>query len=226
MRQGQLSTVEPRLPARPFLLLSLFVETMETLLFFWLLLAPNGVFRSQPGPNHKGLLTRYPNLANANLKTDENWESLDGELEVDPDYPTERIEEAVAKAPKEVADWLRKEVNHIRNRRSTEQRGSEFQQRICPVIFSDMLPRVARRSIDPQDFKLYHPVNLPEHVQRVKTARCVQNISTVSPMDEEEHQCKQEYVNVPLISVVTGSTDLVVRFFSFPHGCTCFLREN
>ena len=184
-----------------------------TLWVFWLLLAP--------------LLTGYPNLGNANLETDKNLESSEGELEVDPDYPTEKIEEAVAKAPKEVADWLRKEVNHIRNRRSTtEPPGNEFQQRICPMRFTNKRPRVARRSIDPHDFNLYHPVNLPEHVQLVKTAHCIQNVSTVSPMDGEEHQCKQEYVNIPLISVVTGSTDLVVRFFDFPYGCTCFLKEN
>ena len=199
-----------------------------TLLVFWLLLAPNGLVRGQQGPNHKGLLTGYPNHGNANLETDENLESSEGELEVDPDYPTERIEEAVAKAPKEVTDWLRREVkNHIRNRRSTQQPpGNEFEQRICPMIFTNQRPRVARRSIDPHDFKLYHPVNLPEHVQLVKTGRCFQNVSTVSPMGGEEHQCKQEHVNIPLISVVTGSTDLVVRFFDFPYGCTCFLKEN
>ena len=190
-------------------------------------MASKGHARSQPGPNHKEVSDRYSNLANDHLKTDEKLESSDGELEVDPDYPTELIEEAVAKAPKEVTDWLRKEVNNVRNRRSaTELPGNEFQQRICPMRVSSMLPRVERRSIDPQDFRLYHPVNLPEHVQRVKTGHCVQNISSVAPMDRVDHRCKQEYVNIPLISVVTGSTDLVVRFFSFPHGCSCFVKED
>ena len=185
-----------------------------TLLILGLLLAPKGLVRSQSGPNQKGLLTGYPNFSNV-------------ELEVDPDYPTERIEEAVAKAPKEVTEWLRREVTHLRNRRSTtEPIGNDFQQRICSMRFNNELPRVPRRSINPDDFNLYHPVNLPEHVQLVKTARCTQNVSTASPLEGEEHQCKQEYVNIPLISVVTGSTDLVVRFFEFPYGCTCFLKEN
>ena len=203
----------------------MFVESLETLLIFWLSLAPNGLARSQPATNHEG----NPNLGNLNLETGENSE---GELEVDPDYPTERIEEAVAKAPKEVTDWLRREVIHVRNRRSSEPPGNEFQRRICPMRFSNRFrPRVARRSIDPHDFKFYNPVNLPEHVQLVRTAHCVQNVSTVSPLHGEENRCKQEYVNIPLISVVTETetdteTELVVRFFHFPFGCTCFLNEN
>ena len=190
-------------------------------------MASKGYARSQPRTNHKELLDRYSNLANEHLKTDEKLESSDGELEVDPNYPTELIEEAVAKAPKEVTDWLRKEVNNVRNRRSaTGPPENEYQQRICPLRVSSMLPRVERRSIDPQDFMLYHPVNLPEHKQRVKTAHCIQNKSSISLMDEVAHRCKQEFVNIPLISVVTGSTDLVVRFFHFPHGCSCFVRED
>ena len=232
MHPGKLSTVESRHSVRAHLLVSLLVtdrlqntesmDSMETLFVVWLLMASNGLVSTHPG-----LSDTYSNFENESLKTDETLESSNGELEVDPDYPTEMIEEAVAKAPKEVTAWLRKEVTNVRNRRSAEHQENEFQQRICPVRIRNMLlPRVARRSIDPQDFRLYHPVNLPEHVQRVKTSHCVQNFSSVTFMDEVDHQCKQEYVNIPLISVVTGSTDLVVRFFSFPHGCSCFVREN
>ena len=198
---------------------------METLLFFWLLLAANGVVTSQPGPNHKGSLTRYPNLANADLKTDENWESVDGEL----DYPRESIEDA--KAPKEVADWLRKEVNHVRNRRSTESEEYEFQERICDVRIDSDLPKVENGSINSEDFKLGpRPVNLTDDQLKVRRVVCRQNNSTASPLDETNHRCKQEYVHVPLISVVTNGSvvtnDLVVRFQSWPYGCTCLLTEN
>jgi len=148
-------------------------------------------------------------------------------LEVDPDYPTELVEEAVAKAPKEVTDWLRREVSHIRERRSSELPDSDqFSQRMCSMIFREFRPREQRRSTHPQDFNLYNIVNLPDFVQTVETAVCAQNKSTVSSMDHASHECKQQYVNVPLISILPNSTDLVVRSFSFPFGCTLFLKQN
>merc|ERR1719474_1851802 len=79
----------------------------------------------------------------------------DDGLEVDPDYPTELVEEAVAKAPKEVTDWLRREVSHVRERRSSELPDSDqFSQRMCSMIFREFRPREQRRSTKPRDFKL------------------------------------------------------------------------
>ena len=154
-------------------------------------------------------------------------EVTDDGLEVDPDYPTELVEEAVAKAPKEVTDWLRREVSHVRERRSSELPDSDqFSQRMCSMIFREFRPREQRRSTHPQDFNLYNIVNLPDFVQTVETAVCAQNKSTVSSMDHASHECKQQYVKFPLISIVTNSTDLVVRSFSFPFGCTLFLKQN
>ena len=230
-------------------------------LLFLHLLTPIGIVRSQPGANHGSHHKEPPgkarSLVDQDLNTDEILKSEDEEeLEVDPGYPTDRIEMAVAKAPKEVTDWLRKEVsqvnqvnqesqvsqvnqcsqvtdwlkkevNQVRKRRSSsEPTGNEFQRRICPLRINHILPRAARRSTDPDDFTFYHPVNLRDYVQRVTTALCDRNMSTESVLDEEEHRCRQLYVNIPLVAVVIGSTDLVLRFFQFPHGCSCYLKAN
>ena len=230
-------------------------------LLFLHLLTPIGIVRSQPGANHGSHHKEPPGkirtLVDQDLNTDEILKSEDEEeLEVDPGYPTDRIEMAVAKAPKEVTDWLRKEVsqvnqvnqesqvsqvnqcsqvtdwlkkevNQVRKRRSSsEPTGNEFQRRICPLRINNILPRAARRSTDPDDFTFYHPVNLRDYVQRVTTALCDRNMSTESVLDEEEHRCRQLYVNIPLVAVVIGSTDLVLRFFQFPHGCSCYLKAN
>ena len=187
-----------------------------------LLLTFNGPVCGEIEPKEKGPEVKTPHHESA---TDLQRE--DDGLEVDPDYPTELVEEAVAKAPKEVTDWLRREVSHIRERRSSELPDSDqFSQRMCSMIFREFRPREQRRSTRPDDFKLYNIVNLPDFVQTVETAVCAQNKSTVSSMDHASHECKQQYVNVPLISIVTNSTDLVVRSFSFPFGCTLFLKQN
>ena len=184
-----------------------------------LLLTFNGPVCGEIEPKEKGPEVKTPHHESA---TDLQRE--DEGLEVDPDYPTELVEEAVAKAPKEVTDWLRREVSHIRERRSSELPDSDqFSQRMCSMIFREFRPREQRRSTRPEDFKLYNIVNLPDFVQTVETAVCAQNKSTVSSMDHASHECKQQYVNVPLISIVPNSTDLVVRSFSFPFGCTLFL---
>ena len=201
-------------------------------LLFLHLLTPIGIVRSQPGANHGSHHKEPPGKARSLVDQDLNTDKIlksedDEELEVDPHYPTDQIEMAVAKAPKEVTDWLRKEVNQVRKRRSSsEPTGNEFQRRICPLRINHILPRAARRSTDPDDFTFYHPVNLRDYVQRVTTALCDRNMSTESVLDEEEHRCRQLYVNIPLISVVIGSTDLVLRFFQFPHGCSCYLKAN
>ena len=187
-----------------------------------LLLTFNGPVCGEIEPKEKGPEVKTPHHESA---TDLQRE--DEGLEVDPDYPTELVEEAVAKAPKEVTDWLRREVSHIRERRSSELPDSDkFSQRMCSMIFREFRPREQRRSTHPQDFNLYNIVNLPDFVQTVETAVCAQNKSTVSSMDHASHECKQQYVNVPLISIVPNSTDLVVRSFSFPFGCTLFLKQN
>ena len=187
-----------------------------------LLLTFNGPVCGEIEPKEKGPEIKIPHHESA---TDLQRE--DEGLEVDPDYPTELVEEAVAKAPKEVTDWLRREVSHIRERRSSELPDSDqFSQRMCSMIFREFRPREQRRSTRPEDFKLYNIVNLPDFVQTVETAVCAQNKSTVSSMDHASHECKQQYVNVPLISIVPNSTDLVVRSFSFPFGCTLFFKHN
>ena len=187
-----------------------------------LLLTFNGPVCGEIEPKEKGPEVKTPHHESA---TDLQRE--DDGLEVDPDYPTELVEEAVAKAPREVTDWLRREVSHLRERRSSELPDSDqFSQRMCSMIFREFRPREQRRSTHPQDFNLYNIVNLPDFVQTVETAVCAQNKSTVSSMDHASHECKQQYVNVPLISIVPNSTDLVVRSFSFPFGCTLFLKQN
>ena len=128
---------------------------------------------------------------------------------------------------------MRKEVNHVRNRRSTEpeEYEYEFQERICDVRIDSDLPKVEYGSINSQDFKLGpRPVNLTDDQLKVRRVVCLRNNSTNSALDETNHRCKQEYVHVPLISVVTNGSvvtnDLVVRFQSWPYGCTCLLTEN
>merc|ERR1719351_143485 len=85
-----------------------------------LLLTFNGPVCGEIEPKEKGPEVKTPHHESA---TDLQRE--DEGLEVDPDYPTELVEEAVAKAPKEVTDWLRREVSHIRERRSSELQDSE-----------------------------------------------------------------------------------------------------
>ena len=187
-----------------------------------LLLTFNGPVCGEIEPKEKGPEVKTPHHESAT-----DLQRKDEGLEVNPDYVTELVEEAVAKAPKEVTDWLRREVSHIRERRSSELPDSDqFSQRMCSMIFREFRPREQRRSTHPQDFNLYNIVNLPDFVQTVETAVCAQNKSTVSSMDHASHECKQQYVNVPLISIVPNSTDLVVRSFSFPFGCTLFLKQN
>ena len=187
-----------------------------------LLLTVNGPVCGEIEPKEKG-----PEIKISHHESATDLQREEEGLEVDPDYPTELVEEAVAKAPKEVTDWLRREVSHIRERRSSELPDSDqFSQRMCSMIFREFRPREQRRSTHPEDFKLYNIVNLPDFVQTVETAVCAQNKSTVSSMDHASHECKQQYVNVPLISIVPNSTDLVVRSFSFPFGCTLFLKQN
>ena len=187
-----------------------------------LLLTANGPVCGELKPKEKGREIKIPHHESAT-----DLQKEDEGLEVDPDYPTELVEEAVAKAPKEVTDWLRREVSHVRERRSSELPDrDQFSQRMCSMIFREFRPREQRRSTHPQDFNLYNIVNLPDFVQTVETAVCAQNKSTVSSMDHASHECKQQYVNVPLISIVPNSTDLVVRSFSFPFGCTLFLKQN
>ena len=186
-----------------------------------LLLTFNGPVCGEIEPKEKGPEVKTPHHESA---TDLQRE--DEGLEVDPDYPTELVEEAVAKAPKEVTDWLRREVSHVRERRSSELPDSDqFSQRMCSMIFREFRPREQRRSTRPEDFKLYNIVNLPDFVQTVETAVCAQNKSTVSSMDHASHECKQQYVNVPLISIVPNSSFMEFAKFFAASGFTVPLKK-
>ena len=72
-------------------------------LFIILLHTSIGIVRSQPGASHGSHHKEPPGkirtLVDQDLNTDEILKSEDDEeLEVDPDYPTDQIEMAVAKA--------------------------------------------------------------------------------------------------------------------------------
>ena len=156
-------------------------------------------------------------------------------FEDDPNYPTDAIEKAVAKAPAEVVDWLRKGATKTRTKRdvSNDPSGQEYQHRLCEAQSSQHRLRRARTSTNPEDFNLYHIVNLPDLVQTVTMIRCkhgsTANGHGKSPelsLYEVDHWCKQEYVEIPLVAVMVGTSNITVEEFMFPHGCTCYVRGS
>ena len=144
-------------------------------------------------------------------------------LEDDSNYPTKNIEAAAAKASTSVKNFLRTNPDRKRKRRSADI--DDFNESICGVISHEFRPRVARQAVEPGDSRAYNIVNLPEFVQRVQTLLCEEEgLNMGSGMEGVEHWCRQETVDVPLVAVVTGTQDVVIRMFQFPHGCTCYVK--
>lgn len=157
-------------------------------------------------------------------------------FEDDPNYPTDVIEKAVAKAPAELVDWLRKGATKARSKRDVpnDPSGQEYQRRLCEAqsIQHPLRPRPIS-STNTDDFNLYHIVNLPDLVQTVTMIRCkhgsTANGHGKSPelsSYEVDHWCKQEYAAIPLVAVIAGSSNITLEEFQFPHGCTCYIRES
>ena len=145
------------------------------------------------------------------------------ELEADSNYPTKNIEAAVAKASSTLKNLLRRNADRKRRKRSADV--GDFNESICGVISHEFRPRVARQTVEPGDIRAYNIVNLPEFVQRVETERCEEEgLNMGSGMAGVEHWCRQETVELPLLAVVAGTQDIVIRKFRFPHGCTCYVK--
>ena len=154
------------------------------------------------------------------------------DLEVDADYPTELVEQAVIKAQSVVQNFLREQEQELeggrREKRSVEgPRWEEFSERLCKVDTQIFRPRIARHSSNPADLKLYNIVNLPDFVQRVEVRQCehADGHNVGEGIGGTEHWCRQEYLALPLLAVVEATNDLVLRRFNFPHGCSCYLRR-
>ena len=165
------------------------------------------------------------------LNSETSEEVVQFDLEVDADYPTQLVEQAVTKAQSVVQNFL-KEQEELegwrREKRSVEiPRWEEFSERLCKVTTQIFRPRIARHSSDPADLKLYNIVNLPDFVQRVEVRQCehADGHNVGQGIGGTEHWCRQEYLALPLLAVVEGTDDLVLRRFNFPHGCSCYLRR-
>merc|ERR1712212_10277 len=155
------------------------------------------------------------------------------DLEVDADYPTELVEEAVIKAQSIVENFLKEQQQELEEGRRREKRSvkgprwEEFSERLCKVDTRIFRPRIARHSSNPADLKLYNIVNLPDFAQRVEVRQCKNSDghNVGQGIGGTEHWCRQEYLALPLLAVREGTNDLVLRRFNFPHGCSCYLRR-
>jgi len=179
------------------------------------------------------LSTLLLSLANCRniLNSETSEEIARFDLEVDADYPTELVKQAVTKAQSVVQNFLKEQEElegRRREKRSVETpRWEEFSERLCKVDTQIFRPRIARHSSDPADLKLYNIVNLPDFVQRVEVRQCehADGHNVGQGIGGTEHWCRQEYLALPLLAVVEGTDDLVLRRFNFPHGCSCYLRR-
>jgi len=181
-------------------------------------------------------LAHCHNILNSEASISQGAAYAQYDLEVDADYPTELVEQAVRKAQSIVENFLSKHQQELekgrigREKRSAKKgpRREEFSERLCKVNTQIFRPRIARHSSDPADLKLYNIVNLPDFAQRVEVRQCENGYNghnVGQGIGGTEHWCRQEYIALPLLAVVEGTDDLVLRRFNFPHGCSCYLRR-
>jgi len=159
-------------------------------------------------------------------RTSEILPEMDVELEEDENYPTEVIKEALKSASSVVKEYLRlpKSFGHQISKRSTDQ----YTQRLCAQTSFTYPPRSPRHSAELGDDRLYIPVNLPDRgvIQEVHTVTCdmVGLNSATDSLGGKDTWCKQEYMELPMVALVQGTTTLVITKFSFPHSCACYVK--
>jgi hypothetical protein len=165
-------------------------------------------------------------------------ENVLDQVEVSAAYPTERVQAALARAPVAIIDYLRQATlsNRIVKRSvettttptTTTPHHEDFTRRICEVKDEDFHPHYLKtgRQEDPTKYTI---VNLPNFVQTVHTKECLHhdghNKATYH-MNQHDHMCKQETIEVPLVYMLEGAVDKVaIKTFSIPHGCSCYLKS-
>ena len=125
-------------------------------------------------------LAHCHNILNSESSISQGATYAQYDLEVDADYPTELVEQAVSKAQSIVENFLSKQQQELEKGRSFREKRSlkkgprreEFSERLCKVTTQIFRPRIARHSSDPADLKLYNIVNLPDFAQRVEVCQC------------------------------------------------------
>jgi len=185
-------------------------------------------------------VSRTPEIAASTLiESEQILPEMDVELEEDENYPTEVIREALKSASSVVKEYLRltgrvtsNSFGHQISKRNTQD-PEEYNQRLCAMTRSIYMPTSPRHSAEPGDDRLFIPVNLPDRgdgqpevIQEVQVGRCdMTGLNTATDsLGGKDTWCKQEYMELPMVALVQGTTTLVITKFSFPHSCACYVK--